>query len=127
MHIAQPLHPRRRQNDAGEVFRFDFLQTCVDIAAQRNDLYVRQDGFDLRAAAKRPGADLRAFGHKLHLDSAARHQYIPYILAFQNSRKLKPFRDFSRHVLHAVDGQIDGAGKKRLFNFLDERALSSDL
>ena len=52
---------------------------------------------------------------------------VPRILARQHAADLEPVRQDRRHVLAAVDGEVDLAGEQRVFDFLHEQPLAADL
>jgi hypothetical protein len=55
------------------------------------------------------------------------NQGVSRIFALRNRRDGQAFGKLGRQILHAVDGQIDGPGQQRLFDFLGEHALGADL
>ena len=49
------------------------------------------------------------------------------ILAWQHAGDLEPVRKKRRHVLAAVNGEIDLASQQRILDFFHEQALAADL
>ena len=55
-----------------------------------------------------------------------RDEGVANIFAGQNAADLKPARQDGLHVLHGMDGNVDGIVEKLLFKFLREQALAAD-
>ena len=55
------------------------------------------------------------------------HERISRILALQHRADVEPLGQHRRHVLAAVNGEVDVAAEQRIFDFLDEQPLAADL
>ncbi len=56
-----------------------------------------------------------------------RQERITRVLARKDRGDLETVGKLSRHVLHRVDGEVDGAGDQGLLEFLGEQPLAADL
>ncbi len=61
------------------------------------------------------------------VDLGRKHQRIAWILALENGADIQAIGQHRRHVFAAVNGEIDVAAEKGLFNFLDEQPLAADV
>ena len=55
------------------------------------------------------------------------HERVSWILAFQNRAHLEPFGQERRHVLAAVNREVDVAAEQCVLDFLDEQPLAANL
>jgi hypothetical protein len=73
-----------------------------------------------------PFEDLRASIFVSFVDLRVYHQRVSWIFALEDSTNVEPFGQHGRHVLAAVDGQVDITAQQRIFNFLDEQPFAPD-
>ena len=123
---AHPPEPRRGDDHTVELLRPQLPDPGIQISAQRNDLQIGPPVPELHAPPERAGPDPRSAGHLLHLPVSFRDQDVPRILPGRYGGDLQRFRQFSRKVFHAVDGQIDVAAKERILDFPDENPFAAD-
>ena len=109
LNVPKPFHACGRQDDPRQILCLNFIEPCIDIAAQRNNFQVGHPGFDLSTPTQRSRTDSRAPGHEFHFDVAARHQNIAHVLPGKNGCKHQALRRFAGNILHTVNRQIDAA------------------
>src|SRR6185312_1059304 len=121
---AEPLESRGCEHDGVILASFDFVDARVDVAADRADVEIRPQPFQLRDASKRTRAD---HGARLQIAQLAADDRVVRFSPLRDGSEREAFGQLSRQVLHAVDREIDAAIENGLFNFLGEKPFAADL
>ena len=130
----QPSKSCRRQHECIIVAGVQFPEPGIQVAANREERRRRREVHELGNPSDAARADSGRLSQLLPdaVDvllvavSGAEHYRITWILSRQYSRDLEPFRKNRRHVLAAVNGEVDFTGKQRIFDFFHEQALATD-
>ena len=124
---AETLESRAGQQDRIELALVQPAQPCLDVAAQQFESQVGSRVTQLRLASRARRADARALWQVLEPLVAPRDESIERVRARQHRHDRETRRQFARHVLHRVDGDVRAAFLHRDFEFLDEETLAADL
>ena len=116
-----------RKDDCIELPRIELRKTCIDIAAQVKDRKIWAHGKQLCTSPKTRCADLRPLWELLHRSVMNADKGIPRIQPLRDRTNDEPRRDFRRHILQAVHGEIDLPRQHRLLKLLCEEPLAPDL
>src|SRR5581483_6459654 len=126
LRFAQSRQTRGGEND-GLIFAFlELADPRVDVAAQRMDVEIRAECFELRLPAKAAGANLRAFWKGVDTVVVDREKHVVRIYTLGDGDQLEAWRQFGRQVLQTVHREIDSAFGQRFFDLLGEHALSAN-
>ena len=124
---AQPAQPGRSQYDGVVLPLVEFSQSGVQVAPQILDPQVRPQPQQLGFAAQTGGSDRRPGRQFRQTGIATADKGVMRVQTGGYRRENQPRRQFRRHVLEAVHGQIDIPGQHRCFQFLGEQSLAADL
>jgi hypothetical protein len=129
MHQSEPPDAGGRQNDRIEFFGriIQFSQAGVHIAPQRYDLDIGACTAQLCCPPQAAGADSGGKGQLHKWRVLSRNENVGGIFTRGDWSDTKPLRQVGRHVLHAVDRQVDSTLQESLFDFFDEKSLAADV
>src|SRR5260363_164472 len=102
-------------------------QTGIEIAAQRLHIQARIMCAHHRGAPQARCSDNAAGGQCIQRKVAVTDKRVARVGALWDGRQLKASRQNGGHILERMYSQIGAAVGKRLFKFLDEQTLASDL
>ncbi len=125
--IAQSDQSRRGENDGIDLSFFHLPEARSDISPERHELEVRAKVSQLRDASQRRGPDAGSWRKGFQGGMKDGNECVPWIFPGEDGSKNEPLRQKSGNILHAVNGQIDGAFKKGILDLFHEKSLSSDL
>ncbi len=124
---AQPDKAGCGKDDGVDLPLVEFFEPGTDISPEGLESEVRSLVSELGHAPKRGGADSGAGGQGGKGGESGGDQSIPRILPSEDGADDKAVGKKGRHILHAVDGEIDRSRDERLLDLLDEESLASDL
>ena len=104
----------------------EFAQPRVNVAAQRVNVEVGTDSFELCLAAKAGGADARALGQFLKARVVARAEGVARVLPFGDSGDFESFGKFGGQIFQGVHSEIDLSRGEGFFDFFREHSLGAD-
>ena len=114
----------RSKHDRVVAAFIQLAQARVDVAA---DVFDLQIGTAARSCAARRNEPVPTRAPVREILQGPANQGIARIFALRNRGQRQAGRQIGRHVFQAVNGEIDRAREQRLFDFLGEKALRSDL
>src|SRR6185369_8885787 len=103
---AEPLQPGGRQDDGVQTFFLQLSNAGLDIAADYDHLQVGAYPEQLGLAAQGAGAYPCALREVGEFQVAGYHR-VTRIFAFSDAAQSESFREFGRHILHAMHGDVD--------------------
>jgi hypothetical protein len=123
-HIGQAKPPQTSlgEQDGVIVAVHQLAQAGVDVAADGRERQVGPGGPEEGHPPRAAGADPGAMGQLVKRPSVGRDQRIARVLAAGDGHQVQPGRRPRRHVLEAVDRQVDRAAEQGRFELLDEDA-----
>src|SRR4029077_4719923 len=113
--------------DGGVVSLLEFAQASVDIAAQRVNVEIGADGFELCLPAQAGGTDARAFREVFNFGVMTRAEGVAWVLALGDGGDFESLGKFRGQVFQRVHRKIDASGGERFFDFLGEHSLGAYL
>src|ERR1700692_622767 len=113
-------------HDFGVLALFELAQARVDVAAQRMNVEIRADGFELSLTAKAGCAYTRTVWQFLKAGVVARAEGVARVLPCGDGSNFKSLGKFGGQVFQRMYGKIDVAVGEGFFNFFCEHALGAD-
>ena len=124
---AKPVDACSSQDNAIQIVFIQFFQAGVQVPAKRNDIQIRSVMEKLGGPAKTAGADAGTGFQVFEAEPLAGDQNIKRIFPLRNRAYTEAWRYIPRHILHAVNGDINATVQKRFFDFLNKQPLAADL
>ena len=116
--LAEALQSGRGEDDGVVFSLLEFAQAGVDVAAQRMNVEVGADGFELRLAAQAGGADARALRQFLKARIVARAEGVARVLAFGDGGDFESWGQFGGQVFQASARRDRRVRRRGLLRFL---------
>ncbi len=123
---SETLQAGSGEQDRVELAFVELLQPRADVAAQRLHRQMRVARAQLGFAAQAGGADHAAGRQIGQAFVLVRDEGVARVLALADHRQLESRRQFHRHVLHRMHGQIGLSRLQRHLELLDKQALAAD-
>jgi hypothetical protein len=125
-------HAEARQAGHGEEGRVgdafvEFAHPGLDVAAEFDEMQVGAAQRELGAAAEGGGADGCALGEVGDRGKSGGDEGIANVGAGEVAVEDQALGLLGRHVLHRMDGDVDGPVEKGILDFAREQALAADL
>ena len=125
LRLAEAIQSGRGEDDGVVFSLLEFAQAGVDVAAQRMNVEVGADGFELRLAAQAGGADARALGQFLKARIVTRAEGVARVLPFSDGGDFESWRKFGGQIFQRVDGEIDASGGEGFFDLFGKHAFGA--
>jgi hypothetical protein len=122
---AQPVEPRRCENQRVKLTLVELSQSSVDVAAHRFDHQIAAHRAKLSLAAEAASANPRSLRKLVErADSFASNKRVAHVLALADCAYLETDRKLGWQIFQAVDGQIHTPFQDRFLEFFGEQALA---
>ncbi len=123
---AEPLEAGEREQRRIDLAGIELAQPRLHIAAERYDAEVGPQPLHQRLPPQRGGADHRARGQFPKRLRLAADEDVAGIFARQHRRDDETIRQYRRHVLGGMHGDVDLAGRQRLLDLLGEEPFAAE-